>query len=351
MKSVKKLTSTLLLLILSISILAGCAGGSNEGGGSNAGGGSNEGGGEKLVLKIANITKADSEWSLTAEAIGKELSDRTDGRITAEYYPGGQLGNETDMMQQLNTGSIDMAIITTAQLSASSPAFGAWLMPFVVDTHDQAYKLWTSDVSMGLFDTLTNENVKGLGYVSSGFRFMLATKPIDEPADLDGFKLRTTPSPTILDYWNALKASPTPMPLTEVYTALQTGVIDGVDIDSISIISENLTEIAKNMTPDKHMYWAGGLMMNKDLWNRLSDEDKALIQEVVTKQTEENSKRVAAKEKELLENGEKTYGIEILQLKNPADFDPYVKQVQDAWVAKAPVIGDFLKKAEEIRAK
>ncbi|PWA05115.1 hypothetical protein DCC39_18380 [Pueribacillus theae] len=348
MKKKNKFIINILGLVLTMGLLSAC--GNNDEAGTTSEN-NEDSTGEQIILKMGNITQANSELSLTLERIGKELEKRTDGRIKAEYYPAGQLGNESDMMQQLNTGSLDIGNITTAQLSNSSPAFGAWLMPFLVDNHEQAYKLWTSEESMALFDTLTDENVKGLGYSSSGFRYILSTKPIVEAKDFNGYKLRTTPSPTILDYWNSLKASPTPMPLTEVYTSLQTGVIDGIDIDSEAVTSEKLTDIAKHMTPDNHMYWASAILINKDLWNRLSEEDQELLQEVVNEKTKENAEQIEANEKELLETGEETLGITIHSLKDRSEFDPYIKKVEDIWKEKSPEIADFLKKAEEIKAE
>jgi TRAP-type C4-dicarboxylate transport system substrate-binding protein len=233
-------------------------------------------------------------------------------------------------------------------LSNSSPAFGAWLMPFLVDTHDQAYKLWTSDESMKLFDTLKNENVVGLGYASSGFRYILGTKPVATIKDLEGYKLRTTPSPTILDYWKALKASPTPMPLTEVYTSLQTGVIKGVDIDSESVASEKLTEIAKNLNADKHMYWAGGILINKDLWNSLSPEDQKLIKEITLAKTKENSVQVAKNEEEFMSEATTKLGLKLGEVKRE-EYDAVVKSVRDTWSSKSPEIAKFLEKADQIK--
>lgn len=344
----KKGISLLLSSVLMVSILAGCG---NANGGNDVkpvdGAAAND---QKIVLKIANITKADSQLSLTMKNIGDELEAKTNGRISPQYFPGGELGNETDMMQQLNTGTIQMALITTAQLSNSSPAFGAWLMPFLVDTHEQAYELWTSDESMKLFDTLTNENVVGLGYASSGFRYILGTKPVQSVKDLEGYKLRTTPSPTILDYWNGLKAGPTPMPLTEVYTSLQTGVIKGVDIDSESLASEKLTEIAKYLNPDKHMYWAGGILINKDLWNSLSTEDQKLIKETVLAKTKDNSVTVQKNEEKLLSEAQSKYGLTVNEVKRE-EYDPVVKSVRETWSQKSPEIAEFLEKADKIKQK
>lgn len=342
-----------LMVVFGLLFLAACGGSGDkeatdtEGTGEDA----ESTGGEELVLKMANITQADHELSLVLERIGDKLEERTDGRITAEYYPAGQLGNEADMMQQLNTGSIDIGNITTAQLSNSSDAFGAWLLPFLVEDHDQVQELWSSDEAFALFDTLTDENVKGLGFTSSGFRYFLSTKPITEAKDLDGYKIRTTPSPTILDFYNELGSAPTPMPLTEVFTSLQTGVIDGIDIDSESVYAEKLTEIAQDLTPSNHMYWATGLLVNQDLWDSLSAEDQELIQEVAEESIAENVKQVDENEKEMLETIEAEHGVTIHELADKSEFDEIVEKLTEEWGAKSPEAEAFINKAKEIREK
>lgn len=333
--------------------LTACGGGGAQSPAPAAPGGNEAAGpfAKAVTFKYANITKEKNAYSKVGFDIEESLKAATDGRVTFQHFPAGQLGNEADMMQQLNSGSLDFAVITTAQLSTSSPAFGAWLMPFLVDNHQQAFELWKTDESMALFNTLTNENVVGLGYASSGFRYLLATKPIETAKDLENMKIRTTPSPTILDFWNPLKVSPTPMPLTEVYTALQTGVIDGVDIDTESLVTENLSEIAKHMTPSKHMYWAAGILVNKDRWNSFSDEEKELVHAAVQTAMEKNVAFIEENEANLDANGETELGVTKHALANPAEFDAVVKSVEDKWSSQSPEIAAFLKKAKEITGK
>lgn len=338
----KKLIGVLLVTIL---MLLGC---SNDEGGKQT---DSSEGSKTITLKMGNITKETAQLSKTFVAIGEELEKRTNGRIKAQYFPAGQLGNEADMLQQVNTGSLDLAMITTAQLSSSSDAFSSWLMPFLVDTQMQGYELAISEESMSLFDTLVNENVVGLGYASSGFRYLLSTTPITEATDFKGYKIRTTPSPTILDFWNDLGAAPTPMPLTEVYTSLQTGVIKGVDIDSEGVVSENLTEIAKDLTPSKHMLWVAGILINKDLWNSLSEEDQLLLQEIVTEKTKENFESVEKNEQQLLNEGEEKYGVTIHQLTDLDQFSDTIQMLHKKWGGNYPHLENFLQKAEDIRTK
>lgn len=337
----------LFIVIFSILLLVGCSN-SNGDNKNNNGNNANKGDAE-IVLKMANITQADHELSKVLERIGDKLEERTDGRIIAEYFPAGQLGNESDMMQQLNTGSIDIGNITAAQLSTSSDAFGAWLMPFLVDDHEQVKELWESEEASNLFETLTDENVKGLGYSSSGFRYFLSTKDITSAKDLNGYKIRTTPSPVILDFYNELKAAPTPMPLTEVFNSLQTGVIDGIDIDSESVYAENLIEIAKDLTPSNHMYWAAAILINQDVWDNLSEEDQTLLQEVVEESVNENLNQVNENEQEMIGTIEEEHGVKIHELVDVSEFDDVIKVLEDKYSSKSPEFEAFVKKAAEIK--
>ena len=162
-------------LLLSVSLIAAGCGGQKAESGSDG----------KIVLKIGDITKPSHSWNKALEKLNEDLSAKSQGRISLEMYPGGELGNEKDMMQQLDSGNLDMGVITAAELSSHSDAFGAWLMPFLVSNHEQAYKLWSSPESMALFDTLNKNNVQGLGYLSSGFRYyLMKDKPVVVPGDL-----------------------------------------------------------------------------------------------------------------------------------------------------------------------
>ena len=137
------------------------------------------------------------------------------------------------------------------------------------------------------------------------------------------------------------------MPLTEVFTALQTGVIDGVDIDSESIQPEKLYEIAKQLTPSKHMYWIGGILVNKDRWSKFSEEDKKLIQDAIKSAMEFNVEYVTKNEEEGLEFLKKQPEFTVNEL-DKAAFAPIVESVQSTWGSKNPKIAEFLKKAKEI---
>lgn len=308
---------------------------------------------QELKIGIANITGTENSWSLNLEKVGEELEAKSNGRITVDLYPGGQLGNEVDMMQQLNAGSLQMAAITMAQLSASSPAFNAWMMPYLVEDHDQAYELMTSQEALDLFQTLTTDNVVGLGYVSGGFRNLVSTSPIESVEDIRNFKLRTTPSPLILDFWQNMGATPTQMPLTEVFSAMQTGVIAGLETDTESLVTENLMEEASYLVYLNHMYWVGGIMINKDFWNSLSADDQQLIKDAVATAMEYNLGIVKDREAEFETVATEKFGLQVSPFDAKAAFEPFIDQFRTKWMeqSKSPEFDAFMQKAIEIAGK
>ncbi|WP_078429842.1 TRAP transporter substrate-binding protein [Alkalihalobacterium alkalinitrilicum] len=345
-----------LSVIIVSMLLAACGGGNSESANTtetntetaNTGTGSSE---ETINLKIANITQPVHSWNQSLEVFEESLQEQADGKFNLELFPGGQLGNEADMLQQLDQGNIDMMVITTAQLSEVSESFASWLMPFIVDTHEQAYDLWMSEESMNLFDSLSSYNVKGLGYLSSGFRwYLMRDEAIKLPDDLDRKSLRITPSPAKVEYYRALNVSPTPMPLTEVYTSLQQGVIDGVDIDSESIIPERLYETGKHLTPSNHIYWQGAILINSELWETLTEEDQEVINSAVTAAMNHNVEYLATSEAENLEKLTNEPGMSLYELDREA-FQPFVDAIHENYAGKNSDIAAFLEKAAEIRGQ
>lgn len=340
----------LLGLMILVILLAGCGSGSNttteavqnaENNVTDADG--------AIKIRLAHITKPGHPWEYGAQKLGEILNKKTDGSIVVETFHSGQLGNESDMLQQLSQGSIEMAVITAAELSQHSDAFGSWLMPFIVNTHEQAYDLWMSEESMSLFEELDGFNVQGLGYFSSGFRnYLMTNDGVTTPEDLANKSLRITPSPAKVDYYRLLSVSPTPMPLTEVYTALQQGVIDGVDIDSVSIIPERLYEVAGEMTPSNHIYWLGGILINRDFYNSLSEEQQTILSEAVQAAMEANVSYTIEEESKIVDEiGDQ---ITLYELDREA-FQPYVLKLQESWKTKHEKIEAFLNKAKEIRGE
>lgn len=236
--------------------------------------------GEEYTFKYAHISSVENVWHTQAEKFAEELEKLSDGRMKIDFYPMGQLGNENDMLQQLETGTLDFAIITTAQLSNRSDDLNAWAMPFMFDSVEEGIEMSKSEPAVQILEGLEEQGLIGLGYNFVGNRYvMMIDTAIESPEDLDGKKIRITGGPAVQDFWNATGASPESMPRTEIYTALQTGVIDGIEIDFGSILEEKYYEVANYLTLTNHYTFAGIDVMSKAVFDSLPPEDQEIILE------------------------------------------------------------------------
>lgn len=236
--------------------------------------------GDNIEFSLTHITQESHVWHQTAEKFAEELEDRSDGRMSLEIYPAGQLGSEQDMLQQMETGSVDFGFITNGYMSTRNTEFNAWFMPFVFDSLEEAAEARHVDAAQKMLDNLEAQGFVGMDFIFAGNRHILMENSIvNSPSDLEGATVRVIGSPSIQDFWESVGAGPTPMPLPEVYTSLQTGVIDGIDIDLDALVTEKYHEIAENLTLTNHMTWPAVVMASQETLSNLSEEDQAIVEE------------------------------------------------------------------------
>ncbi|MBP1154077.1 MULTISPECIES: TRAP transporter substrate-binding protein [unclassified Paenibacillus] len=332
----KKKFSLVLAATLSLSLILAACGGNSQNEGSGAGKDAGQEG-KTYTFKMAHITQPTHIWHKTSEKFNEEVSARSNGRIKVETFPAGQLGPEKDMIQQLETGTIDFAIITNALMSTRAEEFNAWFMPYLLSDIDSAVAARNSEPAKKLLAGLDKQGLVGMDYIMAGNRHVLMKNTsVTNPDDLKNKKIRIIGSPSIQDFWKAVGSAPTPMPLPEVYTALQTGVIDGVDIDLDALMTEKYYEIAKNFTITNHMPWPGVVMMNKAKFDGLSPEDQKIVSEAMKAAVEYGSKESIAMEKKNLEDL-KSKGATVTELTNTESFakirdDIYTKYSSNAMI-------------------
>lgn len=316
----KKKFSLVLAATLSMSlILAGCGGGSQSEGSSEGQAAEQEG--KSYEFKFAHITQPTHIWHKTADKFNEELKARSNDRMKVEIFPAGQLGAEKDMVQQLETGTLDFAIITNAYMSTRSEEFNAWFMPFLFSDIEKAAAARNSDSSKKILEGLSSQGLVGMDYIFAGNRHVLMKNTsVTNPEDLKGKKIRILGSPSIQDFWKAVGAGPTPMPLPEVYTGLQTGVIDGIDIDLDALMTEKYYETSKNFTLTNHMAWPGVVMANKSKFEAMSPEDQKIVAEAMKAAVEWGNTESVSLEKKNLDDL-KTKGVTVTELSNHESFN------------------------------
>lgn len=292
-------------------------------------------------FKLAHITPTNHMWHKAAEKFKEELEKRSNGRMKMEIYPSGQLGNEADMVQQIVSGSVDFGFITAAYMSSRSDAFSAWFAPYAFKDLQAANEARKTDIAKKILATLDDQGLRGLDYFFAGQRVMLfKDREVQKPEDMKGLKFRVTPSPPLQDWYKSLGASPESISLPEVYAAVQTGVIDGMDMDLDATITSKYYEVTKYGAVTNHMVWPAIAMINKATYDKMPDEDKKIIEESIQAAAEYSVTTRAAQEeefkKQLSDAGMKIYEID------QALFASYIKQFDDKYGPANPLIKEFI---------
>lgn len=247
----------------------------------------------------------------TVEAVkflGELVKERTGGRIAIEVYHSAQLGEEKDTIEQTRAGVIDMNRVSLGPFNNIVEETQAVSLPYVFKSIDHMHKVMDGPIGDEILKAFEAHDLVGLAFYDSGSRsFYNARKPIKSIGDLKGMKLRVIQSDVFVAMVNALGANAVPMPYGEVYSAIQTGVIDGAENNWPSYESSKHYEVAKYYTLDQHLIVPEVLVMSKASWDRLSAEDQAIVKaaakESVAKMRALWAEREAASEKTVREAG------------------------------------------------
>ncbi|WIY84029.1 TRAP transporter substrate-binding protein [Propionimicrobium sp. PCR01-08-3] len=244
------------------------------------GGGGSEGGGSQTMFKLAfNQTEEHPQYQ-AGVALGEKLEEATDGRYSIKVYPNEQLGNQADVMQNVSDGTVEMAWTAAAVLEGYNPDFVVFNLPYVFDSMAaQAAVLADREPLAELFDSLEeSKSLTVMAGVSAGTRNVYNSKhPIVTPEDLNGLKLRVQQSDSQVAMIEAMGGIASPMSQGEVYSAIQTGVLDGAENNEAVYDGLKHSEVAKYFSYTRHMIVPDYLLMNTDILNAMSDDDRAAL--------------------------------------------------------------------------
>jgi len=310
----KKIISLLLVLVLAIGGFAGCAKApeSTEAAEAPATEAVKEEAAKEevkpIVLRMADVHNDGYPTVMGDREFARLVEERTDGRIKIEVYPGGQLGDEKTVIEQVQFGAIDLTRTSISPLTEFQKKLSVLMLPYLYRDKDHMFSVLDGEIGEEFLNDLTEVNMIGLSWYDSGARsFYNSKRPIETVADLDGLKIRVQKSEIMLDLVKSLGASPTPMAFSEVYSALQTGVIDGAENNWPSYLSTSHYEVAKYYTVDEHTRVPEMILMSNMTYEKLSEEDQKIIKQAAIEgavyEREQWAKQIKEAEEEIVANG------------------------------------------------
>ncbi len=303
--------------------------------------------GQKVeIWNIASIQTETHPQTLAIKKMGEIFSELTNGRYKFEVYPNELLGPQRETLEQVQYGIIEMAIIGNANISSFEDGFLTFEMPFLFDDEEHQKRFFeTSEIVPELFKKTEKYNFKIVTFLTAGTRNMYASKPIRKLADLKGMKIRTAESDTYAKMMRYLGGSATPMSFGEVFTAIQSGVVDGAENNEASYNNSKHYEIAPYYSYTKHLIVPDYLIVNTNAYESLSTEDKEAFDEAALQAAEYEIKlwsEDAERSKEAVVAGGATLIEDVdveelrnacLPLHNELCANPEIKEVYDAVMA------------------
>lgn len=299
------------------------------------------------TFKFGHAAASTHLFQTGLEMFAKKVADKTGGKVEIQVFGDRQLGDDKQLLEGLQLGTIDGALVSAPVLPLviGASAFDALQLPFVVDTYEQMSAALSSETGQKILDTLGAKNIRGFGFIEAGQRHFLAKKEVAKVADFAGLKTRIVPIPLHKATWEAVGVNPIGLPYGEVYSALETGTIDAVEINLSSVQSESLYQNAKHVTLTGHYFWPGVIMMGSAKFDALPDDIKTAMIEAGHEVIAEHYAYAAKQEADTTEFL-KGQGVEIIKLSDLDEMRKRTQPVVETWIGKDPLIKAFV---DEVR--
>jgi tripartite ATP-independent transporter DctP family solute receptor len=300
---------------------------------------------QQVTLRSADIHPDGYPTVEAVEYMGEILKRESGGRLGIQVFHSGQLGEEKDTIQQTQFGVIDMNRINLAPLNGLVPETRVPALPFLFRSVEHMHEVMDGPIGEEILAAFEPHGMIGLAFYDSGARsFYNNKRPITSLDDMKGLKIRVMQSDLFIDTMKALGASPTPMPAGEVYSALQTGVVDGAENNWPTYQSQRHFEVAKNYSMSQHSMSPEVLVISKRSWDKLSAEDRQLVRKA--------AKESVAKMRELWQAREKEANAAVVAggaQVNELDKEAFMKAVEPVY-AKHVTDAKLKDMVERIRA-
>lgn len=298
-----------------------------------------------IILKLAHTLDQKHPVHRAMQYMADRLREKSSGGVELQIFPNGQLGSETECIEQLQQGALAITKTSAGPLESFVPEIAIFGVPYVFRDEDHFWRVIQSDLGKSLLDLGQSKSMRGLCYYDAGARsFYTAKRPIQKPEDLSGLKIRVQQSKTAMDMVEALGGKPTPIPFGELYTALQSSMVDGAENNLPSFYTTRHFEVCKHLSLDEHTRVPDVLLMSTKIWSALPPAVQRWIQEAAD-ESAEYQRKLWREENESMRQLILDQGVQI-HLPDQAAFADQVKAMHQSY--QGTPIGDLLKKISEL---
>lgn len=301
---------------------------------------------EHKELKLAHGLPTDHPVHHAMAFMAERTGELSGGKLTIEVYPAGQLGSEQQCVELVQIGSLAITKVSAAVMESFTDAYKVLGLPYIFRSKEHTYSVLDGDIGNDLLLSTENVWIRGLCFYDAGSRsFYTKTKPINRPEDLSGMKIRVMQSTTAVEMIRALGGSATPISYGELYTALQSGVVDGAENNPPSLYTSRHYEVCKYYSLDEHTTIPDVLIISMKVWSKLTPQEQAWIQQAADESAVLQRKLWAESEEESL-NEVKKAGVEIIY----PDKQPFIDKVQPLLESykSHPVIYSYIKRIQAV---
>ncbi|MBU6497171.1 MAG: TRAP transporter substrate-binding protein [Rhodospirillales bacterium] len=302
----------------------------------------------KMMLKASDVHPEGYPTVAAVESLGKKLSAATQGRLGVQMFASMQLGDEKTAIEQAQIGAIQFARVSVGSIGPVVDALNVFNLPFLFRNTAHMQAVIDGKIGQDLLDGITNNpqsRLVGLCWMDAGARSMYDTKrSIHTIADLKGLKMRVIPNPIFVDMMNALGANAVSMGYDQVFSALQTGVIDGAENNTPSYVYDHHYEAAKHFSFTEHLIVPEIIVFSRPTWDKLAKADQDLIRKLAGEAQAEERKLWQAKEADALSKM-KEAKIDIVEI---ADKTPFQKAVKPVWDKYGSKYADMIKRVQAV---
>ncbi len=311
-----------------------------------------EGFDQALVIKFSHVVAENTPKGLAAQRFARLMSEKTDRRVKVEVFPNAVLYNETDEMNALMRGSVQMIAPSFANLSEHVPAWLTFDLPYAFLSDEAVQEAFDGELGKLLFDKLASKNLVGLSYWGNGFKQMTSNHgPLIHPSDFKEQRFRILPSKVIEAQFRQFGAKTNPIPFNEVYRGLESGVVDGEENTISNIRTKKFYQVQKYMTISNHGYLGYTVLMNKSFWDKLPEDVKQPLVEALEETARWANENAIEMNRRQLEELRQQGGMQI-HVQTPEERREWMQRWEPIYQEFESTIGkDVMSRIRQLREK